>query len=174
LLAALFGLFWTCPIRLTFELPSHRLRRVAAVSTGLSVLLGTASLMAYGLPSNKELFDELSPYAFAVLGLSYYFMFVPFLLTQSADDFTLFFQLRERKQAILIYWYLMAGLLLGSIVACFFVWILPQDFQAWQHHAEAVFVFPFGLGLCFRVWIIRGLEKALARVPGFRLHKGAP
>ncbi len=160
LFACVFCFFWVVPLRATTELWQCSLRRVAIAATALSVAGGLASQALLWLPPDEQSFQRFVPYAFAVMGLSFFFLFVPFLLVQSQEEFSA--GRGKQRRAVVLFLLLQAFFLLVSVAAWFLLRLLPEG--AWS--TVQYIHFPAGLLFALTLMTQRGIIARIERVLG--------
>jgi hypothetical protein len=160
LLASLYAFFWVMTVRMTFELPPQ-LRLGPAVSTALSVAFSAVAWTLLLLPLDEASFEPLRVWCLAALGLSFFCLFPPYLVTVLAEAGALG-SFRSRRPALLLLC-LSAGLLLVAVVGWFFVWFFPAHLQVAVRHGYSAATLLFALTLVFHEQLLRWFKRKFGR-----------
>ncbi len=160
---ALFCLFWISPVAESFTLHPESLRRIASVCTILSIVLVLIHLTwRWFSPDDPAHWRPLFPYLALPLGVGYFLVFVPFILSRSAGDFS-FWRPRSRRRAVVVFWSLLLlcwFVLVAGSFGAFFVLPDGKTFHAIRQYAQLAGI-AFGLVLYFETSLIDWLAKRL-------------
>jgi tetratricopeptide (TPR) repeat protein len=116
----LFALFWIDPVAQCFTLYPRSLQRIATVCTILSILF-IAGHLIWRWFSPEEVWKAWFPYGMALAGVGFFLLFIPFILSRSASEFS-FWRPRSRRWAVLVFWSLLTlswFLLVGGCFAAY-------------------------------------------------------
>lgn len=154
ILLALFALFWIDPVTHVFDLYPRVLQRSAVVCLSLSVLLVTGHLAWRWFGASLLSWQEGGGrYAMLLLGMGFLLIFVPFVLSRGASDFSLW-RPRSRRRAVLTWWVVLLVLVTLSVGGWTALFFMP-------HPEEARIVRRVSMGAVLVMGILLAFEDAL-------------
>lgn len=122
---ALFCLFWIAPVADSFTLYPRSLQRIATMATGLSVACVLAHL-AWRWFGDEATFAAYYPWAMALLGVGYFLLLVPFILSRASGEFSAW-RPPSRRRAVVWLWALLLVAWFVLVAGNFAAYFAPDD-----------------------------------------------